>query len=200
MTRPSFSLSLTLPAWVDQLIDLERPYRTDEEKMSLANALASENVKNDTGGPFGAAIFDRTNHRLVAPGVNLVVPASNPTAHAEVVAIGMAGTRLGGYDLSNEGALPAVLVSSVEPCAMCLGATPWSGVSRLIIGARDADARAIGFDEGDKPANWVEALNARGIEVTQDVLREEAASVLNAYAAAGNEIYNSSPTADQRDE
>ena len=200
MTRPSFSISLILPGWIDRLIDLDRPYRTDEEKMSLANALASENVKNATGGPFGAAIFDCTDHRLVAPGVNLVVPAFNPTAHAEVVAMGMAGTRLGSYDLGNEGALPTVLASSVEPCAMCLGATPWSGVSRLIIGARDADARAIGFDEGDKPANWVESLNARGIEVTQDVLRDEAASVLKAYAAAGNEIYNSAPSADQRDE
>jgi tRNA(Arg) A34 adenosine deaminase TadA len=109
----------------------------------------------------------------------------------------MAGARLGSYDLGNEGAAPTVLVSSVEPCAMCLGATPWSGVSRLIIGARDADARAIGFDEGDKPGNWVESLNARGIEVTQDVLREEAAGVLNAYANAGNEIYNSSPSADK---
>ncbi len=199
MTVPSFSLSLTLPGWVDKLIDLERPYPTDEEKMSLVNSLASQNVTNHTGGPFGAAIFERTNHRLVAPGVNLVVPASNPTAHAEIVAIGMAGARLGAYHLGDDGASPTVLATSVEPCAMCLGATPWSGVSRLIIGARDADARAIGFDEGYKPENWVETLNSRGIEVTQDVLRDEATSVLQAYLAAGKEIYNSSPSADQGD-
>ena len=199
MTSLRFSLYLSLPAWVDELVDLEQPYATDEEKMSLVNTLASQNVTHHTGGPFGAAIFDRTSHLLVAPGVNLVVPASNPTAHAEMVAIAMAGTRLGAYHLGDDGASPTVLVTSVEPCAMCLGATPWSGVSRLIIGARDADARAIGFDEGDKPENWVATLNARGIEVTQDVLRSEAASVLQAYLAAGKEIYNSAPSADEGD-
>ena len=62
---------------------------------------------------------------------------------------------------------------------------------RLVIGARDEDARRIGFDEGDKPPDWITRLRARGIEVEQDVAREEATSVLEAYARGGGPIYNS---------
>jgi len=67
---------------------------------------------------------------------------------------------------------------------------PWSGVQRLVCGARDEDARAIGFDEGPKMADWVKALNDRGIIVVRDVLRGEARAVLQEYAAAGGAIYN----------
>ena len=44
------------------------------------------------------------------------------------------------------------LVASTEPCAQCFGATPWSGVRRLVCGARGSeDARAIGFERGTEP-------------------------------------------------
>ena len=77
---------------------------------------------------------------------------------------------------------------------MCLGATPWSGVSTLIVGARDEDARAIGFDEGSKPDDWVAYLEGRGIGVQLDVLRDEAADVLREYMRTGGEIYNATDT------
>lgn len=73
---------------------------------------------------------------------------------------------------------------------MCFGAIPWSGVSQLICGARDEDARAIGFDEGPKLTDWVSALNSRGITVRRDVLREEAVAVLREYSSSGGVIYN----------
>jgi hypothetical protein len=73
---------------------------------------------------------------------------------------------------------------------MCFGAIPWSGVSRLVCGARDADARAAGFDEGPKLKDWVGALAERGIEVVRDVLHAEATAVFAEYAAAGGAIYN----------
>ena len=73
---------------------------------------------------------------------------------------------------------------------MCLGAIPWSGVRGLVCGARDADARGIGFDEGAKPTDWVEALESRGIRVRQDVCRDEAVAVLREYAENGGPIYN----------
>ncbi len=184
------SFTMTLPDWVRSVIDFDQIYETDADKMDLANALAMGNVAHQTGGPFGAAIFEESTHRLIAPGVNLVVPQANPTAHAEIVAMGLAGSLLGRYDLGDDGARPAVLASSVEPCAMCLGAVPWSGVSRLIIGARDADARNVGFDEGDKPADWIASLEARGITVIQDVQRQHSVLVLNSYLSSGGEIYN----------
>ena len=73
---------------------------------------------------------------------------------------------------------------------MCLGAMPWAGVTRLVCGARDEDARSIGFDEGDKPAGWADRLTERGIEVVLDVRRDEVVGVLQAYAQAGGPIYN----------
>lgn len=165
-------------------------FPTAESRMRLAIALAARNIEEGTGGPFGAAIFERESGRLVSAGMNLVMSANASIAHAEIVAIVLAQARLGTYDLGAEG-IPALdLVTSVEPCAMCLGAIHWSGLRGLLCGARDEDARAIGFDEGPKPAAWWTALEARGIAVRRDVLREEAASVLRRYAAAGGPIYN----------
>jgi len=73
---------------------------------------------------------------------------------------------------------------------MCFGAIPWSGVQRLVCGARDEDARAIGFDEGPKIIDWISALNDRGIAVMRDVLRPDAVAVLQDYVKAGGTIYN----------
>jgi tRNA(Arg) A34 adenosine deaminase TadA len=73
---------------------------------------------------------------------------------------------------------------------MCLGAVPWSGVTSLVCGADCSDAEAAGFDEGDKPLNWVNLLVERGLQVHVHVMREEAAHVLKDYAANAGEIYN----------
>jgi tRNA(Arg) A34 adenosine deaminase TadA len=148
-------------------------------------------VRRGTGGPFGAAIFERETGRLLAPGVNLVVGSGCSAFHAEMVAIMVAQKSLGTFDLGGKGLPPYELVASTEPCAMCLGATPWSGVRHLVCGARDEDARAVGFDEGAKMVEWVGSLEDRGISVELGVLREEAVAVLQEYAALGGEIYNS---------
>lgn len=151
--------------------------------------LARENVRHGTGGPFAAAVFDGTG-RLVAPGINLVVASNCSVLHAEIVALMLAQKSLARYDLGDGGRLRYDLVTTTEPCAMCFGAVPWSGILQLVCGARDEDARAIGFDEGPKLTDWVSALNSRGIAVQRDVLREEAAAVLRDYVAAGGVIYN----------
>ena len=65
---------------------------------------------------------------------------------------------------------------------MCFGAVPWSGVSSMIWGAGKEDAEAAGFDEGDKPNDWIESLERRGICTQGGILREEAAAVLMRYA------------------
>ena len=158
--------------------------------MHLAVELSRKNVKHGTGGPFGAAIFERDTGKLVAPGVNLVVVAGCSAFHAEMVAIMVAQKTTGSFDLGAEGMPAHEMAASTEPCAMCLGATPWSGVRGLLCGARDEDAGAIGFDEGPKPPRWMDRLEERGIAVTRDVLREEAVGVLRQYSTAGGEIYN----------
>jgi tRNA(Arg) A34 adenosine deaminase TadA len=183
---------LALPAWLQDLAEQQRTqtFENDEAKMRLAIELARQNIDRGTGGPFGAAIFDTTSGRLLAPGVNLVEPAHCSIAHAEMVAITLAQQTIGSYDLSQAGRT-CELVTSTEPCAMCLGAIPWSGVRRVVCGAKGEDACAIGFDEGAKPADWVGELTRRGIEVACNVLRDEARAVLTHYTTQGGHIYNS---------
>ncbi|MCP3973910.1 MAG: nucleoside deaminase [bacterium] len=156
--------------------------------MEFAISLAERNVAEGTGGPFGAAIFDLDSGDLIAAGVNVVVAATMAIAHAEIVAIAMAGVATGHFDLANSSR--AELVTTTEPCAMCLGAVPWSGVTSLVCGARDEDARAVGFDEGIKPTDWMADLDAAGISVTRDIQRSHAADVLADYARGGGVIYN----------
>lgn len=182
-------VTLQLPPWLACLDQPLEPFACVEARMHQVIGLARENVQRQTGGPFGAAVFDSAG-RSIAWGVNLVEQGQCSILHAEMVALVLAQQRLGRYDLSSGGQLQYELVTSTEPCAMCLGAIPWSGIKRVVCGARDEDARAIGFDEGVKPADWVGALTSRGIEVVRDVLRDEAVSVLRAYRKRHGLMYN----------
>lgn len=183
-------IKLRLPGWVRDFCESwEGGFDSVEGRMDFVVALAAENVRRVSGGPFGAAVFDCDRGALVAPGINLVVPASCSSAHAEIVALSIAQQIMGTYNLRAEGLPQLELVSSTEPCAMCLGAIPWSGVPRLVCGARGEDAIAIGFDEGAKPPDWPAALAKRGITVVRDIRRENAATVLRQYAEHGGEIY-----------
>jgi tRNA(Arg) A34 adenosine deaminase TadA len=168
--------------------------------MRFAIGLARRNVREGTGGPFGAAVFERATGRLLGAGVNLVTFAGCSLLHAEVVALALAQQAAGTYDLGAPGLPECQLVSTVDPCAMCLGAVPWSGVAELVCGAAEEDARGIGFDEGDKPADWEGALRARGLGVVRGLLREEARAVLQEYAAAGGVLYNGRAAARPREE
>jgi tRNA(Arg) A34 adenosine deaminase TadA len=182
---------LRLPGWTQMFIaNAARNYPTADERMRLVIRLAQLNIEHQTGGPFGAGIFESRTGRLIAIGVNLVESANCSIAHAEMVAIAVAQQAAGSYDLGSEEGTAYELVTSAEPCAMCLGAIPWSGVQNLVCGARDEDARRIGFDEGAKPDHWVESLESRGIRVLRDVLREQAQAVLLDYQKRGGLIYN----------
>lgn len=181
-------LTLALPSWVDGVVARHPAVMAGtEERMRFVIEVAREQVRQGTGGPFAAAVFSATSGELLSVGTNLVIRSCAAIAHAEAVALALAGRRIGSYDLSS---VPAVLVSTAEPCAMCLGAIPWAGVSRVVCAASDGDARAIGFDEGHKPDDWLDGLRRRGIEVECGVLRDEAVAVLQDYVARGGPIYN----------
>jgi tRNA(Arg) A34 adenosine deaminase TadA len=186
-------VTIELPEWVDEFLqESDDIFACVESRMQLAINLARKNIEHKTGGPFGAAVFDQ-NGRLIAPGINLVTTSNCSILHAEMVALALAQKAVGRFDLSDSGEYSYDLVASTEPCAMCFGAVPWSGVKRLICGARDEDARRIGFDEGPKLLNWKEELENRGISVIRDVLRSDATAVLNTYAGTGGRIYNPGP-------
>jgi len=181
---PILKISFECPEWVNEL-DWATPRQTDEAKMALAVDIARKNITARTGGPFGSAIFDPQG-QLVSVGMNMVMANSNSTLHGEIVAFVMAHSQMRSHKLAG-----LELFTSCEPCAMCLGATLWSGVGRIITAATGEDARAIGFDEGPVfPESW-RYIEERGIRTTRNVMRAEAKKVLDDYLAFGGPIYNS---------
>ena len=187
---PHDNVQVDYPDWVREVIDWDAAYRTDEDRMRLAIAVSRENVEHETGGPFGAAIFESESGRLVAVGTNSVVRLNNCTLHGEMVAFMLAQARVGSFTL-NAPHLPAhELVTSCEPCAMCLGATLWSGVRRLVYGAGREDAARLRFDEGPVFPESYRYLEERGITIVRNVLRGEAVAVLDRYRAKSGTIYN----------
>lgn len=182
-----------LPDWVPDLVDnWQGELESEAGRMRLVVALSRQNIEAGTGGPFGAGVFDLDTHQLLAPGVNMVTRVLSSSAHAEIVALSIAQRLIGEFDLASAGRYE--LVTSAEPCAMCLGAVPWSGVVKVVCGACAADAQAVGFDEGDRPERWTETLAKRGIEVKTGVERDLARGVLNDYLAGGGAIYNGRQT------
>ncbi|MFN2637359.1 MAG: nucleoside deaminase [Gemmatimonadaceae bacterium] len=178
------------PEWIDSVVDWDAPYATDSDRMRLAIAVARTNVERGTGGPFGAAIFETPSGRLVAVGMNSVVRLNNCALHGEMMAFMMAQQRVRSFTL-NAPRLPAhELFTTCEPCAMCLGATLWSGVQRVVYGATRDDASKLKFDEGPVFPESYRYLEQRGITIVRNVLRDEARTVLELYRAKGGKIYN----------
>jgi len=180
---------VSLPDWIDEVVDWNGVYATDEAKMRVAIDLAAANVRRKTGGPFGAAIFEARTQRLVSVGVNSVVRLNNSVAHAEMMAIMRAEQSVGSYSLHGPDR-DHELATSCDPCAMCLGAVLWSGVRRMVTGAGRDDALAIQFDEGPVFPESYAYLESRGIAIARGVLREQAAAVLQLYREHGGPIYN----------
>ena len=180
---------IDLPHWLESFVeDWPDPLESAAQRMQLAISLSAENVRHGTGGPFGAIVVEQESNRLLGAGVNLVTEVELSIAHAEMVAISLAQSAINNWNLGKETAVE--LVTSCEPCAMCFGAVPWSGVTSLVWGALKDDAEAAGFDEGDKPGDWVRSLENRGIRTQGGVLRNEAAAVLARYAKKAGAIYH----------
>lgn len=143
---------------------------TDMEAMRLA--LIEARAAAAAGEvPVGAVVL--AAGEVVGRGRNRVLADGDPTAHAEVVAIRDAATRLGPR---LDG---ATLVATMEPCPMCAGALLWTKVARLIYGCADPKAGACGsvLDVSRDPR-----LPHR-LEVVGGVLRDEAAALLRTFFA-----------------
>jgi tRNA(Arg) A34 adenosine deaminase TadA len=190
MYQQAHNISFDLPDWLEAYCQSYGPGTDLESRMDFVIAASRKNVEQGTGGPFAAAVFEIETGNLVSLGVNLVMTQGMSFLHAEIVALAVAQRKLGCYNLGEVSAAGYELLTSTEPCAMCLGAIPWSGIRRVVAAARDEDARAIGFDEGAKPENWMQALNSRGIDVIADIERESAIAVLQLYNMQEGHIYN----------
>lgn len=178
-------VGLTLPAWLDALNRQPRGFADEHAVMSFAIEVARQNIDHE-GGPFAAVVVSNTLE-LVAVGANRVTDSRCSLWHAEMLALAIAQKRLHTHDLETVGR--HTLFSSCAPCAMCLGALPFSGISGLCCAARSEDAEAIGFDEGDRPAHWAQTLHKRGISVKEDLCRTQALEVFSLYRQRGGPIY-----------
>jgi len=145
---------------------------TDEEYMRLAITearLAAENGEV----PVGALVVQ--NNRVLARGANRTIADCDPSAHAEIVALRAAAREIGNYRL-----LGATLYVTVEPCAMCAGATVQARIARVVYGCDDPKGGAARscFAVFDHPA-----LNHR-VDVAGGLLAEQCAGVLQTFFAS----------------
>ena len=104
-----------------------------QQAITLAKAAA---VKGDV--PVGALVVDDSGN-VIGQGANLREQDNDPTAHAEIVAIRNAAKKIGNYRLDD-----LTMVVTLEPCGMCAGAIAQSRIKRLIFGAFDEKAGAVG--------------------------------------------------------
>ncbi|HEY5469526.1 MAG TPA: nucleoside deaminase [Bacteroidales bacterium] len=111
------------------------------DKLLLIRAveIAGNGIK-EGGGPFGAVISK--DGKIISQAFNKVVLTSDPTAHAEILAIRQAATVLKSHDLSD-----CTLYSSCEPCPMCLGAIYWAGIKKVVYACNRQDAEEAGFSD-----------------------------------------------------
>ena len=188
-------LCLELPDWIGEFVRPDDVLANRDDRMRLAIRLAAENVARATGGPFGAAVFERETGRIVSVGVNVVVPSACSLAHAEAIALALAQRAMKSQDLAAAGLPPMELVCSAQPCCQCYGMVWLSGVRGLVVGARGEDVASIaGFREGPLPPDWDGLLRHRSdlpaVPVECDVLREEALAPLIAFRDSGRPAYN----------
>ena len=143
---------------------------SDEGAMRRALDLAREATR-DGDVPVGAVVLD-AGGRVVGEGRNVRERDADPTGHAEIVAIGAAAERLGTSRLDG-----CTLVVTLEPCTMCAGAIVGARIERLVLGAWDEKAGAVG-------SLWDvvrdRRLNHRP-QVTSGVLAEESSILLQAF-------------------
>jgi len=184
--------SVSLPEWaVSEQAKLPTHILSLEDRMRTVIRFSMLNIENGTGGPFSAGVFERDTGKLIVIGVNRVISCNVSSAHAEIVALSLAQQQLKSWDLGSD-ELPAIqLVVNWRPCAMCYGATIWSGIRSLVIaGSDDACERITGFDEGPIHPQWQSELANRGIELQDGLLYQEAIEVFESFRVAGHLVYN----------
>ena len=138
--------------------------------MQQAISLAQE-VKSSGDVPVGALIVNEAGE-IVSFGKNEREKDNDPTAHAEILAIRRAGEKLGSWRLDD-----LTLIVTLEPCVMCAGAILQSRLKRLVFGAFDQKAGAVGSSLD--VIRDVRALSK--VEVVSGVLEDECARLLTDF-------------------
>lgn len=153
---------------------------TRESFMRRAIALASRNVRDGLGGPFGSVVVKEGE--IIGEGTNRVTSACDPTAHAEMLAIRAACAKLKNFDLSG-----CEIYTSCEPCPMCLSAVYWARIERMYYGNTIVEADAIGFSDEFLYNEIALPMSERKLESTR-LLKEEALESFNLWAQMEDKI------------
>lgn len=155
--------------------------QSHEDFLKEALAMASEHSGDPDRGPFAALVV--LDGRIIGRGRNQVIPWSDPTAHAEIVAIREAATG-GRYHMES-----AILYSSCEPCPMCLSAIYWARIDTVIYAASAEDADEVGFLDGGIATELSRPWSQRSVK-SQRLLAEQGRAVLqNWYHRPDHRLY-----------
>lgn len=147
--------------------------------LAEAVRLAIESVRSG-GGPYGALVV--RDGKIIARGMNRVTIESDPTAHAEIVAIRRACEALGSFQLEG-----CDVYSSTEPCPMCMGALYWARPRRVFFASSRDEAAGAGFDDRFIYDELARPVDARDLEI-RPISIDEAGAEFDAWAAATDRI------------
>lgn len=142
-----------------------------EEAMAKAIELARAAASASGDVPVGAIVLNKTGE-VIATGANQREFSNNPVAHAEIIAIQKAASATGNWRLDD-----CTLVVTLEPCAMCAGAIAQARIPRVVFGAWDEKAGAVG-------SQWDLLRDPRQLhkpEVIAGVMAEECAALLASF-------------------
>lgn len=151
-------------------IDLDHDERMMRRALELAAAAAAAGE-----APVGAVIVDPVSGSIIAEAHNQPVALSDPTAHAEILAMREAARRIGNYRLTG-----LTLYSTLEPCAMCAGAISHARIGRLVFGALDPKGGAV----TSGPRLFEQATLHSRPSVEGGRLADEAAAMLRSFFRA----------------
>jgi len=147
---------------------------SDRKAMRLAIRVAQSGVEKGQS-PFGCCIVK--DGRVLACAHNTVWLDTDPTRHAEVNAISQACRELGSIDLTG-----CELFATCEPCPMCFSAAHWARVSKIVYGARIADAARAGFNELSIPAEKMKRDSSGEVELVSGFMAEECRELFQVWA------------------
>ena len=120
--------------------------------------------------PIGAIVV--LNGQIIGQGFNRPISSSDPTAHAEIVALRAAAQSVGNYRLTN-----ATMYVTVEPCLMCVGAMVHARIATVVFGATEPKAGAL---RSMTRAHELPGLNHR-LEIVDGVLADESRALLQEF-------------------
>ncbi|MFK5856356.1 MAG: nucleoside deaminase [Bacteroidota bacterium] len=154
----------------------------EEKKIHMKEAieLAFSNVSKNNGGPFGAVVVK--DGEIIGRGANQVTASNDPTAHAEIVAIREAASKIGSFELQD-----CEIYTSCEPCPMCLGAIYWARISKLYYAATKDDAAKADFDDSFIYKEFSLPKDQRSISSLQ-LMRDDAVKVFDAWSESDNKV------------